>query len=160
MISGCVLLANAAFLMQFIKESRVAARQARFKSGFPGNVTIFCNISFVSSEQDKLADIHLAATSTLFAISTCSPSPTRHHPPKCLLAYCKTKGTVRNQAMLLNHDCYAQHFRSRVVHSVRDSYNRLPFLPRAILKAGMARVLSVSLCTKVSALCMRCETRL
>lgn len=103
MISCCVSLANAAFLMQFIKESQVAARQTIFKSGFPGNVTIFCNISFVSSEQDKLADIHLAVTPTSFAISPSSLSPTRHHPPKRVLTYCKTKGTVMNQAMLLNH---------------------------------------------------------
>lgn len=79
------------------------ARQARFKSGFPGNITTFSNVSFVSSEQDKLVDIHLTVTLTRFAISPSSLSPTRHRPPKCLLAYCKTKGTVMNQAMLLNH---------------------------------------------------------
>lgn len=86
MISCYVLLANAAFLMQFIKESQVAARQARVRSGCLGNATIFCNVSFVSSEQDKLAGIQLTLTPTHFAISPSSLSPTRHHPPKCLLA--------------------------------------------------------------------------
>lgn len=37
------------------------ARQDGFKSSldFPGNITVFCIISFISSEQEKLADTYL-----------------------------------------------------------------------------------------------------
>lgn len=73
MISCCVLLANAAFLMQFIKESQVRVRQARFRTGFPENTTIFCNFSLVFSEQDKLACVHLTVTLTHLAISPFIP---------------------------------------------------------------------------------------
>lgn len=55
-----------------------------------------------ATEQDKLADVHLTVTPIHFAIFPSSPSSTSHHPPKRLLAYCKTKG-VMNQTMLLNH---------------------------------------------------------
>lgn len=102
MISCCVLLASAAFLMQFIKESQVRVRQARFKTGFPENTTIFCNFSLVFFEQDKLACVHLTVTPIRFAISPSLPSPTGHHPPKYLLPYCKTHWFM-NQVMQLNH---------------------------------------------------------
>lgn len=102
MISCCVLLASAAFLMQFIKESQVRVRQARFKTGFPENTTIFCNFSLVFLEQDKLACVHLAVTLTRFAVFPSILSPTRHHPSKYLLAYCKTNW-IMNQVMQLNH---------------------------------------------------------
>lgn len=102
MISCCVLLASAVFLMQFIKESQVRVRQARFKTGFPENTTIFCNFSLVFSKQDKLACVHLTVTPSHFAISPSISSPTRYHPPKYLLAYCKTNWFM-NQVMQLNH---------------------------------------------------------
>lgn len=88
--------------MQFIKKSQVMARQARFKSRFPGNAAFFCNASFVSSEQDKLADVHLSVTPTYFAIFPSNLSQTTHYPLKCLLAYCKPK-VFMNQAGLLSH---------------------------------------------------------
>lgn len=54
------------------------ARQARFKSRFPGNAVIFCNASFVSPEQYKLADVHRSVTPIYFAITPSSLSPTSH----------------------------------------------------------------------------------
>lgn len=85
MISCCVLLANAAFLMQFIKESQVRVRQARFRTGFPENTTIFCNFSLVFSEQDKLACVHLTVTLTHLAISPSIPvQQDIIHPNICL----------------------------------------------------------------------------
>lgn len=148
MISCCVLLASAAFQMQFIKESWVRVRKARFKTGFPENTTVFCNFPLVFSEQDKLACVHLTVTPIRFAIS---PSiPTRHHPPKYLFVYCKTNWFM-NQVMQLNH---AQNFRSREVHYVWDSYYYPPSLPRAVLETGMTWVLCVKPVSTWGHLCL------